>query len=99
GGSALLLLHHDGLWSALDGWVQRLSPESFVEMLPLVRRGFARFGAAERRAMGERVKRMAHREAKRDASLAEKGEEIDAARGALVFPVLSKILGVAIHGQ
>ena len=27
GGSALLLLHHDGVWKALDDWIVSLAPE------------------------------------------------------------------------
>ncbi len=90
-GSALLLLHHDGLWHALDAWLLSLPEEAFVEMLPLVRRGFANFGPAERRQIGERVRRMG-----------EAGEpeppwpDLDPARAALVFPVLSRILGVEL---
>jgi hypothetical protein len=55
-GSALLLLHHDGVWRALDEWITSLADAAFVEMLPLVRRAFADFGPAERRQMAEKVR-------------------------------------------
>ena len=56
--STLLLLHQDGVWSALDGFLARLDDDSFQETLPLLRRAFSGFGASERRAMGEKVKHL-----------------------------------------
>ncbi|HWL86396.1 MAG TPA: DUF5682 family protein, partial [Polyangiaceae bacterium] len=93
-GSALLLLHHDGLWNALDAWLLSLSEEAFVDMLPLVRRAFANFGPAERRHLGERVRRM---ESPARSPVAPPARpDRDAARAALVLPVLSCILGVEL---
>lgn len=95
-GSALLLLHHDGVWSALDHWLGALGEEAFVEMLPLVRRAFADFGAAERRQMGEKVKKLrGTAEGPRRTPQAVE-DEIDPVRAALVHPVLSQILGVEL---
>jgi hypothetical protein len=94
-GSALLLLHHDGVWSALDQWLASLPEDTFVEMLPLVRRAFASFGAGERRQMGDRVKRLgAGGQPAATAQLVP--DDFDPARAALVYPVLSQILGVEI---
>lgn len=56
-GSGLVLVHDEGLWSVLDAWLTELSPERFVEALPLIRRTFSTFEAPERRQMGERVRR------------------------------------------
>ena len=56
-GSGLLLLHDDALWSVLDDWVAALPPRRFTAVLPLLRRTFSAFAAAERRQIGERVKR------------------------------------------
>jgi hypothetical protein len=95
-GSALLLLHHDGLWEALNDWLSGLSADAFTELLPLVRRAFSAFGAAERRAMGERVKKLGIPGAPRPLATAMDAD-LDPARAALVLPVLSQILGVKIH--
>ena len=57
-GSGLLLLHQDGVWRVFDRWLGGLSGETFVELLPLVRRAFADFSPAERRQMGEKVKHL-----------------------------------------
>ena len=54
-GSALVVLHQDELWRALDGWLDDLDGVAFEEQLPLVRRAFSAFTPAERRRMGERV--------------------------------------------
>jgi hypothetical protein len=93
-GSALLLLHHDGVWLALDAWLSSLSDEAFVEMLPLVRRAFAGFGAPERRQMGEKVKRLGAGGAA--AAPMAFASELDPARAARVHPVVSLILGVEV---
>jgi len=93
-GNALLLLHRTELWAALDGWLCGLSREAFVEQLPLVRRAFSDFSAAERRAMAERIRDLSR------APTAERGEakqeELDQERVAKVLPVLSLLLGVKL---
>lgn len=55
-GSGLLLLHNEALWQILDAWVVSLQADTFVQLLPLLRRTFAAFPAPERRQMGQRVK-------------------------------------------
>ncbi|HEY2514241.1 MAG TPA: DUF5682 family protein [Polyangiaceae bacterium] len=94
-GSALLLLHHDGVWLALDEWIASLPDEAFVEMLPLVRRAFAEFGPAERRQMAEKVKKL-----RAGGGVARAAEpvraDLDPERAARVYPVLSTILGVEV---
>jgi hypothetical protein len=100
-GSGLLLLQQDGIWTALDGWLCDLAPDTFTELLPLLRRAFAQFQTPERRAMGEKVKRL-----RRDGhALANAGPEdltamdgIDRARADRVLPVLAHVLGVAPEG-
>ncbi|WP_067175632.1 DUF5682 family protein [Microtetraspora niveoalba] len=55
-GGGLLLVHDPRLLAAVDGWLTGLSPEAFVDVLPLLRRTFGAFAAPERRAIGERVR-------------------------------------------
>ena len=55
-GSGLLLLHDDAIWQVLDRWVMALTPDHYTALLPLLRRTFSTFPAAERRQMGDRVK-------------------------------------------
>ncbi|MCW2812021.1 MAG: hypothetical protein JWP61_2479 [Friedmanniella sp.] len=52
---ATLLIHDAELRGLLDGWVAGLADEEFADVLPLVRRTFGTFSAAERRALGGRL--------------------------------------------
>ncbi len=96
-GSGMLLLHHDGVWLAFDRWLGELTDAVFREMLPLVRRAFADFTPAERRQMGEKVKRLGEPAlvAPPGAALPEPG--VDLPRARKVLPVLARILGVHAH--
>jgi hypothetical protein len=97
-GSGLLLLHQDGLWRALDAWLSDLAADDFTAQLPLLRRAFADFHGPERRAMGEKVKRLRPAGASParvgTASASADLTAINQKRGALVLPVLAHILGV-----
>jgi hypothetical protein len=95
-GRALLLLHHDGLWEALDEWLAGISEDAFPSLVPLVRRAFSSFSPAERRAMGERVKKLGRPGGAKPASTTADAD-LDPARAVLVLPVLSQILGVELH--
>ncbi|RCK70993.1 hypothetical protein DT076_00435 [Desertihabitans brevis] len=55
-GDALLLLHEPTLLRLLDGWLRSVGGESFDALLPLLRRTFAAFSAAERRSIGETLR-------------------------------------------
>ena len=95
-GSGMLLLHLDGLWSALDRWIASLSAEEFTSLLPLVRRAFSGFNRAERRAMGEKVTRLMRAHASQGAASDDRvAPRVDAMRAARVLPVLAQLLGVA----
>jgi Family of unknown function (DUF5682) len=52
---ALLLIHDAELRGLLDEWVSQLDDAEFTDMLPLLRRTFGTFAAAERRAIAERI--------------------------------------------
>ncbi len=98
-GSGLLLLHQDELWRALDRWLNELTPETFVMLLPILRRAFSSFQAPERRKMAEKVKNL-HRSAaqtgvQHDSSL----EDLQHERAARVMPVLARIMGMPYDGN
>lgn len=93
-GSGLVLLHQDGVWRVLDRWLADLGPGTFDETLPLVRRAFAGFQPAERRAMGEKVRRLGDGGAAGARPGVTADGDVDAARAARVLPVLAHILGV-----
>jgi hypothetical protein len=93
-GGGLTLLHQDGLWQALDGWLSELAPEEFVALLPLLRRSFSSFQAPERRAMGEKVKKLRLVGPGAQAHAGDDGmEAINRERADRVLPVLAQILG------
>lgn len=94
-GSGLVLLHHDGLWAALDRWLAGLSVDVFTEMLPLVRRAFSGFQPAERRSMGEKVKRLTGAGVL-EARPAPTTDDLDPVRADRVLPVLAHVLGVTL---
>jgi hypothetical protein len=89
GGGGLLLAHDRRLLSLVDAWLAAIPAESFVEVLPLLRRTFAEFAAPERRAIGERVRDL-------DATAAVATEEVDHERATLVVPTLRLLLGDAV---
>ncbi|WP_052888927.1 DUF5682 family protein [Thermogemmatispora carboxidivorans] len=90
------LLAIDELWQALDGWLQELTAEQFLPLLPLLRRAFRGFSSAERRAMGEKV-RYLYRPRPEQAS--SSAADLDEKRASLVLPILSQLLEVTLHAD
>lgn len=88
--SALVLLHDDALWDMLARWMDGLTDDHFIQILPMLRRTFSGFSAPERRRLGERAKRPGGGAAK------ERLEAYwDPARAALPIPLLRRLLGLA----
>lgn len=58
-GEAVLLVHDPVLLGVVDDWVSQIGDETFADLLPLLRRTFAQFSAAERRTIGDRLGRAA----------------------------------------
>ncbi len=56
GGSAALLIHDAPLLAVVDAWMAGLPDAAFTAGLPLLRRTFGSFEAAERRVIGERLR-------------------------------------------
>jgi len=88
-GSGLALVHHDGLWRALDAWLVELSADDFLLVVAMLRRAFADFSAAERRAMARRLAQLG----RGAAAATPHGEALDPARVARVDPILRRIVG------
>ncbi|QIG45013.1 hypothetical protein G5V58_21570 [Nocardioides anomalus] len=57
-GDAVLLLHDPELLRIVDEWVTTVAEDSFEDLLPLLRRTFARFAVAERRRLGTRLRQL-----------------------------------------
>ena len=86
-GSGALLIHDDRLRELLDGWLRKVSNEHFVQVLPLLRRTFAQFPAAERRQIGERLSNAGAR----SGPSADSPTDFDEAAARAVLPVLQLI--------
>ena len=84
---ALLLIHDAELRRLLDEWVCRLGDAQFVDMLPLLRRTFGTFAAAERQAIAERISARAENLDRRHS------EEIDLELAAPALATVDLILG------
>ncbi|HEY2344754.1 MAG TPA: DUF5682 family protein [Xanthomonadaceae bacterium] len=88
--NATVLLHGDAVWALIDDWLGGLHDDHFVRVLPLVRRTFAQFEAADRRDLGARVKRPAN-----SGSRAAEVMAWDEARAKRALPMLRELLGIA----
>jgi hypothetical protein len=80
------------LWSLLDEWVTRLSPEVFTEILPLLRRTFATFENAERRQMGDLVRN----QKVVATAVKETSSEFNYEAARRTLPILRQILGLPV---
>jgi len=89
GGAGTLLVHDPVLLGLLDDWLSSLPGDAFVAALPLVRRTFGAFEAAERRTIGERIRRG-------DAGGRElEAVELDPERVAAGLETMAQLLGVS----
>ncbi len=91
-GSALLILHQENLWHALDSWLSTLNSDNFTELLPILRRAFSNFQAPERKHMGEKVKHL-HRSV--GASNSVEQTQLHQEHADLVLPLLAQLMGVS----
>jgi hypothetical protein len=95
-GNSLLILQQDNLWLALDQWLCQLTEETFINLLPIVRRTFANFQAPERQRMGEKVNHLYHT----SHQTQQTGQDtLDHTRAELVLPLLAQIMGVTYDHQ
>lgn len=87
-GSGLVLIYHPSLWAILDGWVDKLSPDAFQEVLPVLRRTFSNFPGPERSKMLVLAKQGV------DHIAAAEKTEMETERAELVWPTLQFLLGI-----
>jgi hypothetical protein len=93
-GSGLLLIHDERIWQVVDAWLTSLSDETFIRLLPLVRRAFADFATGDRRMMGEKVKQGEQRTQQMNG---QQEEAFDHAAGMAALPVVMQILGLQVQ--
>ncbi|MFN0191874.1 MAG: DUF5682 family protein [Aestuariivirga sp.] len=91
-GAAQLLLHDAQLFGIIDRWLGSVAEESFVELLPVLRRAISSFDSMERRRLLEQVKRDTGGRA--DAAPVLDDDPRAAAAFATALPLLKTILGL-----
>ncbi len=97
-GSALTVLHQDGLWRALDRWQGELQAETFEAILPILRRAFSNFQPPERRQMGEKVKHLHTTDVGTGGKHGARDlNTINQERANSVLPILAQIMGGDPH--
>jgi hypothetical protein len=90
-GGGLLLVHDEQLLRLVDGWLVAIPDDTFVSVLPLLRRTFSQFTAPERRLIGERVRSLSAGPGARGRTAGE--DQLDPDRVALVLPTVRLLLG------
>ncbi|WP_327007267.1 DUF5682 family protein [Dactylosporangium sp. NBC_01737] len=93
-GDGLLLVHDERLLALVDAWLTGIPADGFVEVLPLLRRTFSGYPAPQRRMIGERA---AHIGTDGRPRAAEHDDQVDPDRGALLLPVVARLLGKELH--
>jgi hypothetical protein len=95
-GGGMLLVHDERLRGLVDDWLTSVPDSAFDDVLPLLRRTFAAYGAGERRTLGDLVRRgpgARGSAALVDAGLPGFGDGLDTGRADAVLPVLRLLLG------
>jgi hypothetical protein len=91
-GDAVLLLHDAELLAIIDGWVANVDESTFEDLLPLLRRTFSRFAAAERRQLGTRLRNL-----DTDGPASAAGDaELDWERAAPAVRRMAELLGLEL---
>ncbi|MCA9839029.1 MAG: hypothetical protein KC422_19090 [Trueperaceae bacterium] len=85
-GSALTLIHDEQLFHQLDAWLLSVPEESFMDILPLLRRTFAGFSKSSRAQLQDKAKGFGQVPQLQPA-------QFDEAQAAQILPTLAKLLG------
>lgn len=105
-GGGMLLVHDERLLALVDSWLTGVSPDTFTDVLPLLRRTFSAYESGVRRTLGELVRRgpAAGRTAAGaggipggGATAPGFGPVLDGPRADAVLPVLRLLLGLDAH--
>lgn len=88
-GGAALLIYQESLFAVLDSWIGALKDDTFVELVPLLRRSFAHFSFPERQQLGQLAKNVGQEKIikKQTDTLDLNMENVEK-----VLPVLKKLL-------
>lgn len=91
GGGAILLLDNK-LWNILNEWVKELESDTFLNLLPILRRSFSSMSYAERRKIGERAKEQ-DGQVSYSATLNTSDQSFNFELAKSALPILRQLLG------
>ena len=93
--SGSILLLGDRLWNLVNNWVCSQDKDTFMELLPVLRRTFSEFTSAERRKLGEKARRTdsTGTSSAVGASVTE-NECLNREEAKKVIPVIRQLLGL-----
>ena len=89
--SGSILLLDDNLWNLVNNWVCSQEKETFMELLPILKRTFSEFSPAERRKLGEKAKAGGAGGIQTATASATSHNEEEAVR---VIPLIHRLLGI-----
>jgi len=89
------LLLDQNLWQVIDNWVSGLSDDTFMQVLPLLRRTFANFSSPERRKLGEKVRTGGTAGQQHSTVITN----FDTERAKQGLPVIMELLGLTINNS
>lgn len=87
--AATILILDDGIWRIINAWVEDLDADTFMELVPLLRRTFAAYNSVEKGRLAQKVKQGASAQGNVIQHYA-----INKERAERVLPILEKILGL-----
>ncbi|MCO4294219.1 DUF5682 family protein [Solitalea sp. MAHUQ-68] len=87
--AATILILEDDIWNITNQWIEGLTPETFVQVVPLLRRTFSAYNSAEKSRLAQKVKHNSS-----GTSAAKQNYAINKERAKRVLPLLEKILGI-----
>lgn len=89
--SGAILLLDDNLWNLVNNWVCGQDKETFMELLPILKRTFSEFTPPERRKLGEKAKASDVGGIQTQTVTVSAHNEAEAAK---VIPLIRQLLGI-----
>lgn len=89
--SGAILLLDDNLWNLVNNWVCGQDKETFMELLPILKRTFSEFTPPERRKLGEKAKASGAGGIQTQTVTVSAHNEAEAAK---VIPLIRQLLGI-----
>jgi len=89
--SGTILLIDDNLWLMLNTWIQGLVYETFVELLPIMRRTFSSYSANEKEKLAQKARAY---DPNRNINSEDSSDNFNYQDAARVLPLIRRLLGM-----